>query len=512
MSQQVDYRNSAPRFSTASENLSKARSAERTARQQSRQPGRQRSRERGWALGRNTALVRAGFSVLAAALDFVTIVLAAVSVEAGYHLAIYSWSGLSASNLHLSLIAAATFVLANGVRNEYSFANYLQIRGHAWRCFSLWSIVSLLAVAVGFLTKSTEDTSRAAFVLVYAVGFVLIFAQRATLSHFVRSSAATGGVSARRLFLVGFERDIQAFTYRYKPWTCGMTVVASVVLRDNEDTLDDDLMLAAASARMLRPDDVFILAPWSRTDIIDDCVTAFLRVPARLHLGPERVLDRFVDAHVDKVGAISSLSLSGHPLNFAEVMAKRAFDIVVSSLALALLSPLLLACALLIKLESKGPALFLQRRYGFNRETFRIVKFRTMTTMEDGRDVKQATVGDKRITRVGRVLRRYNIDELPQLLNVLRGEMSLVGPRPHALAHDQLFERRIALYARRHNVKPGITGWAQVNGLRGEIDSPEKIRLRIEHDLYYIDNWSLLFDIWIMFLTVFSRKAYRNAV
>ena len=123
---------------------------------------------------------------------------------------------------------------------------------------------------------------------------------------------------------------------------------------------------------------------------------------------------------------------------------------------------------------------------------------------------RQATAGDPRVTRVGRFIRRYNIDELPQLINVLRGEMSLVGPRPHALAHDQLFERTIALYARRHNVKPGITGWAQVNGLRGEIDSPEKIRQRVEHDLYYIDNWSLIFDMWIIFLTVFSRKAYRK--
>ncbi len=466
----------------------------------------------GWKPRPTTAMVRAAFSVAAAVLDFVTIALVTFVVQVSYHLVVYNWSGLTLANLGVGLVAGATFVLANAVRHEYSFANYLQLRGHAWRSFSLWTLVSLLAVAIGFFAKATGESSRAAFLLVYIVGFLAIFAERATLSHFVRSSAAAGGVSARRLFLVGFEQDIEYFTYRYKPWTCGMNVVASAVLRRSESTLDDDLALAAASARMLRPDDIFILAPWSRTDVIDSCVTAFLRVPGRIHLGPERVLDRFVDAHIDKVGAISSLSLSGHPLNLLEIAGKRAFDIVVATTALLLLSPLLLACAILIRLESDGPALFIQRRYGFNRETFRIVKFRTMTTMEDGREIKQATVGDKRVTRIGRFLRRYNIDELPQLLNVLRGDMSLVGPRPHALAHDQLFERRIALYARRHNVKPGITGWAQVNGLRGEIDSPEKIRLRIEHDLYYIDNWSLFFDVWIMFLTVFSRKAYRNAV
>ncbi|MGJ0503753.1 MAG: exopolysaccharide biosynthesis polyprenyl glycosylphosphotransferase [Methylocystis sp.] len=450
-----------------------------------------------------------------------TIMIAALSMEALYHLWAYGWDGLywvfggaqeSASNLQLCLFAAATFVLANVMRKEYCFANYLQLRGHGWRSFGLWSVVVLCAVSAGFLTRTSAESSRAAFVLVYVVGFFAIYADRAALTHVVRVSAAVGGVSARRLFLVGFEHDVEVFNRRYKPWKYGMHVVGGVVLRDNEETLDDDLALAAASARLLRPDDVFILAPWSRTDVIDSCVTAFLRVPARIQLGPERVLDRFVDAHIDKVGAISSLSLAGDPLNLAEIAAKRAFDIVASSLALILLSPLLLVVALLIKLDSPGPALFLQRRYGFNRETFRIVKFRTMTTMEDGRHIKQATAHDKRITRIGRFIRRYNIDELPQLFNVLRGEMSLVGPRPHALAHDQLFERRIALYARRHNVKPGITGWAQVNGLRGEIDTPEKIRHRVEHDLYYIDNWSIILDVWIVLLTVFSPKAYRNAV
>ncbi|WBK00266.1 undecaprenyl-phosphate glucose phosphotransferase [Methylocystis parvus] len=465
-----------------------------------------------WSPRRNTALLRLSFSILAAALDFLAIMLAAVVAQLAYHVAAYSWNGLTAANLQPSLIAAAIFLLANAMRQEYSFANYLQLRGHGWRSFGLWTLVCLLALAIGFLTKTTEDTSRAAFVLASAAGIAAILAQRATLCHFVRASAETGGVSARRLFLVGFEQDIKVFTYRYKPWTCGMNVVASVVLRDSEQTLTDDLALAVASARMLRPDDIFILTPWSRTDVIDECVTAFLHMPARIHLGPERVLDRFVDARIDKVGAISSLSLSGHPLNLVEIAAKRVFDIVASATALLLLSPLLLLCGLLIRLESKGPALFLQRRYGFNRETFRIVKFRTMKTMEDDRHMKQATANDPRVTRIGRFLRRYNIDELPQLFNVLRGDMSLVGPRPHAVAHDQLFERRIALYARRHNVKPGITGWAQVNGLRGEIDSPEKIRQRVEHDLYYIDNWSMLFDIAIMFLTVFSRKAYRNAV
>src|SRR5207253_5773503 len=138
--------------------------------------------------------------------------------------------------------------------------------------------------------------------------------------------------------------------------------------------------------------------------------------------------------------------------------------------------------------DSRGPVLFMQRRYGFNQQPFRIIKFRTTTTLDDGEVIRQARPDDLRITRVGRWLRRWNIDELPQLLNVLKGDMSLVGPRPHALSHDRDYEQRISLYARRHNVRPGITGWAQVNGLRGETDTDDKMRRRVGYDRYYLDN------------------------
>jgi exopolysaccharide biosynthesis polyprenyl glycosylphosphotransferase len=178
--------------------------------------------------------------------------------------------------------------------------------------------------------------------------------------------------------------------------------------------------------------------------------------------------------------------------------------------AVVALSPLLLLVACLIKLDGPGPVFFLQRRYGYNQRTFRIVKFRTMMVMEDGSDIKQATRGDGRITRIGRWMRRWNIDELPQLFNVLRGDMSLVGPRPHALSHNQAYEKQIRLYARRHNVKPGITGWAQVHGYRGETDNARMLK-RVEYDLYYIENWSLLLDVQILMRTLTSAHSYRNA-
>ena len=162
-------------------------------------------------------------------------------------------------------------------------------------------------------------------------------------------------------------------------------------------------------------------------------------------------------------------------------------------------------------LESGRPLFFRQRRYGFNQQEFRIIKFRTMTALEDGDVVRQARRNDPRITRVGRFLRKWNIDELPQLINVLKGDMSLVGPRPHALSHNREYERKIALYARRHNVLPGITGWAQVNGLRGETDTDEKMRARVDHDLYYIDNWSLWFDLRILLRRCFHAGSSAQA-
>jgi len=154
---------------------------------------------------------------------------------------------------------------------------------------------------------------------------------------------------------------------------------------------------------------------------------------------------------------------------------------------------------------------FKQRRRGYNMAEFRIWKFRTMTTLEDGDTIKQAAEGDARITFPGAFLRRFSLDELPQLINVLKGEMSLVGPRPHAVAHDRFFERRIAGYPRRLNVKPGITGWAQVNGFRGATDTDEAMQLRVEHDIFYIDNCSVGFDLYILLLTLVSPKASQNA-
>jgi putative colanic acid biosynthesis UDP-glucose lipid carrier transferase len=199
------------------------------------------------------------------------------------------------------------------------------------------------------------------------------------------------------------------------------------------------------------------------------------------------------------------------PLTPMEYAAKRCIDIVAAGAGLLALSPLLAVVAIMIKLDSPGPVLFRQRRRGFNGGCFQIYKFRTMSVLEDGPTIAQAQCSDSRVTPLGKWLRRTSIDELPQLLNVLEGSMSLVGPRPHALAHDTQFDKVVRNYAFRHRVKPGLTGWAQVNGCRGPTPTPRDIERRVEHDLWYIDNWSFGLDLAIMLQTIVEVMRGRNA-
>jgi exopolysaccharide biosynthesis polyprenyl glycosylphosphotransferase len=209
--------------------------------------------------------------------------------------------------------------------------------------------------------------------------------------------------------------------------------------------------------------------------------------------------------------ADAALELQAPPLSRTERMLKRCLDVTAASALLLVLSPILLVIAIMIRLDSRGPVFFRQARVGFCGRPFRIYKFRSMHTTEDGPIVKQAERGDARITRVGRFLREKSLDELPQLINVIIGDMSLVGPRPHAVAHDRYYEPLIPNYARRHNVLPGITGWAQVTGCRGGTPTLGCMEARIERDLWYILNWSIWLDIKILFMTIRTVTRPTNA-
>ena len=215
------------------------------------------------------------------------------------------------------------------------------------------------------------------------------------------------------------------------------------------------------------------------------------------------------------IGSVPMLDIFDKPINDWDSVAKRAFDIVFSLIGIVLLSPVMLATAIAIKLDSKGPVLFKQKRHGFNNEVIEVYKFRSMYTEQaDPTAIRPVTKGDPRVTRVGRFIRKTSIDELPQFFNALFGSLSLVGPRPHAVAaqsHNLLYNEVVDGYFARHRVKPGVTGWAQINGWRGEMDTDEKIRMRTEYDLYYIENWSLWFDLKILFLTPVRLLNTENA-
>jgi Undecaprenyl-phosphate glucose phosphotransferase len=375
----------------------------------------------------------------------------------------------------------------------------------------LWNLAALAALALGVAIRAIGDFPRADLALFYGLGLAGLVVARRAVADALAALNARGLAAPRRIAVVGFEHEIGDLKRSQTDSEPGAHIVCRFALRETESFFLEDLALAVAAIRLHRPDDVFVALPWSRPELIEDCLDALMKLPIEVHLGLSAPLSRLERAEVAHVGRLSGLTITRRPLGKLQQIEKRVFDVAVAALALALLSPLFLAVALAIRLESPGPALFRQKRYGLNQEPFRIFKFRTMRVMDDGRIVRQATRADARITRIGGWLRRLSIDELPQLLNVLTGDMSIVGPRPHALAHDQLYVEKLARYARRHNVKPGITGWAQVNGHRGEIAHDSAMQARLEHDLWYVDHWSLWLDVKIMAMTAFSRRAHANA-
>eukprot|EP01037_Dinobryon_pediforme_P021539 gene21539-22430_t len=238
-----------------------------------------------------------------------------------------------------------------------------------------------------------------------------------------------------------------------------------------------------------------------------DLLSKLWVLPVEIHLSAHAENLQFRPRSYTYVADVPMLPIFDKPLADWDAVSKRCFDLIFATIAIVLTAPVMIWAAIAVKRDSKGPILFRQQRYGFNNEVINVWKFRSMYVDKTDADAHQVvTRGDPRVTPVGRFIRRTSIDELPQLFNVLFGTLSLVGPRPHALkghTQNQLFEQVVDGYFARHRVKPGVTGWAQINGWRGEVDTPEKIRKRVECDLYYIENWSLLFDLKILALTPF---------
>ena len=273
----------------------------------------------------------------------------------------------------------------------------------------------------------------------------------------------------------------------------------------------EDLIEAGRAGKI---DQIIIALPQAADRRVADIAKKLEQLPISLHVVTHIASD-LVDVapghSVSNLGPVGLLDVKSTPLADWAPLLKKVEDYGLGLILLVIAAPILLLCSIAIKLDSQGPILFRQRRRGLNQKVIEVLKFRTMNVMEDGAEVRQATADDKRVTRVGRFLRRTSLDELPQLINVLKGEMSLVGPRPHALVHDEHWDEMLERYANRHQVKPGITGFAQVMGWRGETETTEKMKSRVEHDLAYIANWSLGRDLRILIQTVRAVVRGNNA-
>jgi polysaccharide biosynthesis protein PslA len=467
---------------------------------------------------RRRALIHAPtFSILAFVFEFSAVFAIAMITGVVYHLAAYGSVGNPEFYVQVGMLGAAIYAIVSTARGDYRIGTFLSGKVDIRRLLVHWHGTFFCLLAIGFMAQMGTIYSRAWIALFYLSGLLLLVPLRRLLTRVTLFASRNGIVSAKRIFIVGATPRVTAFLQRYRPSQLGVEVAGCCFLpllpgrlsEGSAEVLTRELEFALIQAREANPDAIVLLAPWTATDAVKQTAEKFGVLPAELHLGPDGMLEEFTNAELLRLGPISTLQLTSAPLGTLQWLTKRFLDIALAIAALVMLAPLLTVVALLVRRDG-GPAFFRQRRYGYNQETFWIVKFRTMRVMEDGPELKQATRDDDRVTPLGRWLRRWNIDELPQLVNVIKGDMSLVGPRPHALAHNLEYEKKIRLYARRHNMKPGITGWAQVHGFRGETDETHMGK-RVEYDLYYVENWSLWLDIQILVRTVLSRKSYRNA-
>ena len=373
-------------------------------------------------------------------------------------------------------------------------------------------ISSLIASALIWQAGLVEDYSRGVTLLFLLSVVLSLSVSRPILRRIITSLAERGQIEQRIAFY-GADPDSVALT-RQLLESLKFPHLRFVGIADDRTwatKFDDlpmlgDLPQLCELARQGEIDQVLISGAHFTPKRLEQIVEGLSEVCVDVSLIPAQAIELSPNYRVNLLGTVPVLTLWQRPFRDMNQVAKRAEDIVLSGLALILLSPVLLISMLLVRLSSPGPIFFVQPRVGFNNETINVFKFRTMyTDMADIGARKTTTKDDPRVTPIGRVLRRFSIDELPQLLNVVQGSMSLVGPRPHGtemMVGDRFYHEAVRGYAGRHRVKPGITGYAQVKGLRGEVRTIERAKRRVELDKYYVDNWSFWLDIWILFATV----------
>lgn len=457
---------------------------------------------------------------LVCALDCIIIVGSSILSGFAYHRWMLGGGGDLETSLAVGLLVAVNFTTILISRGSYKPLNLISLQGRIKETTAIWLIVLSLLLAVVFSLKVGSNLSRGATATFMIVGIALLISWRAVLSLYLAKALARGSFAERRVVLIGEPDEIDTSEGLHRLRRFGYRPIESFPVLDTDFEADKDMSPRLRSAldqvirtaQSGRAEEILLAIRWDQRRLVDSIVTALRVVPIPIRLAPDRTIAGLLHKPRTEIGSTWVVDLHRGPLTWSECAVKRAFDIAFSSLALVMLAPTMLIAAIMIKLDSRGPVFFSQVRNGFNNKEFWIFKFRTMKVMEQGAEVKQAVRHDKRVTRIGRWLRRSSIDELPQFLNVLRGEMSLVGPRPHATTHNNEYEKVIWKYAFRHHVKPGITGWAQIHGLRGETATVDLMEKRVELDLWYINNWSLWLDIKILMKTfaavIGQKEAY----
>jgi Undecaprenyl-phosphate glucose phosphotransferase len=443
--------------------------------------------------------------------------------------ALYVWHVVPVDGFEWMYVAAIGGIglmamLAFQVADIYQVQAFRGYEKQYFRLMSAWSVVFLLAISVSFFAKIGDQFSRLWLGTFYVVGLIVLVLFRRCLFLLVRAWTHEGRLD-RRTVVVGADangdalikslaaqRDSDVHVVGVFDDRSDQRASNSVAGQQKLGTVDD----LVEFARRTRIDLVLFALPISAEARILQMLKKLWVLPVDIRLAAHNTKLRFRPRAYSYIGNVPVLDVMDKPITDWDVVTKWLFDKIVGSLALIALSPVMLITAIAIKLDSRGPIFFKQKRYGFNNELIEVYKFRSMYVDKcDATATKLVQKGDPRVTRVGAFIRKTSIDELPQLINVVfKGNLSLVGPRPHAVhakAADRLYDEAVDGYFARHRVKPGITGWAQINGWRGETDTEEKIQRRVEHDLYYIENWSVLFDLYILAKTPLALAKTENA-
>ncbi len=463
-------------------------------------------------------LPRDAFSIWAQSLaEAVAIVMASIIGGTAYSWFANDYLGDTAGFAAIGLLAAALFV---GARRLLEAGRGVALEGDIVglrRAALAWCGVFALMAMVAFLLKSGEGVSRGAVLTFFVAGFLADEASRAATARALAAWYLPRALEGDHILLVGADSDPDLDRLRAEFLRAGADNL-SIVTLDADCAADDwagerrrHLQQVMDCARATGHGQICVAGAAISPARLHEVLTDLQAVPRAVRLIPGTAIERLLHLPQRPLGRLRAIEVQRAPLNRVQRFIKRAIDLAIAVPALMVAAPVMAAIALAIRLDSPGPILFRQQRLGFRGRPFAILKFRSMTVQENGPVVVQATKNDARVTAIGRFLRASSLDELPQLFNVLRGEMSLVGPRPHACAHDERYARLIEHYELRQHVKPGITGWAQVNGRRGETPTVESMRDRVEFDVWYAKHAGVVLDLEILFRTAFEVFRRRNA-